>query len=311
MSALYDQIAALDKGIADRWKSRSNDNPDYELTDRDVDAIVHPLLNTTNPALGRKGISEKQAQAIVKMLHEAKISQGGMDRMRFLIGAAQDASALDMTQVTTDEDLSRIIKALSLGATFSFTSPGTNIAYAPHHYWGIAKLISQHKITVFQAHISDLWKLTKEESDYRSDHNYLLLYLLPGDSIWTSIIIHEATHAIQDWLDATRQRRHIEADAYIAEAATMRESLIGGSLREAAFRASRFVVDGKAMPRNKDWQKAYDKVVAAYEDSLGSSRDLITENEVGGTESSEYQKILDAIDWERAEAVANEIGVLP
>ena len=55
-SKFYDELAALDRGIAGRWKARSRGNPKYKLKPKDVEAILDPLL-FNNPS---ETISEKQ-----------------------------------------------------------------------------------------------------------------------------------------------------------------------------------------------------------------------------------------------------------
>lgn len=55
------QIAALDKGVADRWKVRTHDNGQHKLTPADVDSIISPLLKTEKKASAK--ITEKQAEA--------------------------------------------------------------------------------------------------------------------------------------------------------------------------------------------------------------------------------------------------------
>jgi hypothetical protein len=295
MSALYDQVAALDKGIADRWKLRTHDDPKHKLSPGDIDAIVSPLLKAEKKE-GRPFITQKQAEAIVALVQVTNFSQGGLDRLRFWVQFAEASIALDLRPLVSSDELSPIYKALAVASNFSFSSPGTNIAYAPHHYMGIAELIKEVKITVFQAEISDLRVLTKEDGEYRSDFNMLIVYDKLNDSAFTQTIVHETTHAIQDWLDVKTQRRFAESDAYIAGAATQDKQMFAGQLSDASFKASRFVIDGKALPSNKGWLNAYDAVVKAYDAAHSDGRELLIETEKGETESDQYKVIVDAID---------------
>jgi len=81
MSALYDQVAALDKGIADRWKARTRDNPGHKLTPGDIDAIVSPMLKKSDLQRGAARITEKQAEAIVALVRATNFDKGGVDRL--------------------------------------------------------------------------------------------------------------------------------------------------------------------------------------------------------------------------------------
>ena len=302
LSALYDQVAALDKGIADRWKAQTHDNPHHKLTAADVNVIVSPLLKGMAAAKkDRVFITEKQAEAIVTLVQATDFAPGGLDRLRFWVQFAEDSIALDMKPLVTSDQLSPIHNVLAVGSKFSFTSPGTHIVYAPHHYLGISKLIKDNKISVFEVDISELWKLTKDSGLYMSDSNMFFVYEQLSNPAATSTIVHEATHAIQDWLDVVSQRRFAEADAYIAGSATMTEPMLEGDLAAAAFAASRLVITGKATPANKDWQKAYDQTVKAYDAGHSDGRELMNNATKGETESAQFKVIIDAIDQQAEE----------
>jgi len=296
MSTLYDQVAALDKGIADRWKERTHDDPKHKLTPTDIDVIVSPLLKKSDLRRGVARITEKQAEAIVSLVRATNFDKGGVDRLRFWVQLAQDSLALDLTPLVADDELVPIYRALAIAATFSFASPGTKVNYAPHHYVGIAELVKQHKINVYQAQMSDLGVLTNVEGIYYSDRNMLIVYDKPGTAAFTAIVVHETTHAVQDWLDVKTQRRFSEADAYIAQAATMDKPMFSGDLSAAAFSASRFILDRKAVVSNRDWNKAYDMVVKAYDASHNDGRELQTNTATGEIESAEYKSMMDSID---------------
>lgn len=291
MSALYDQVAALDKGVADRWKAQTHDNPKHGLTADDVDAIISPLLKTKK---GTAKISKAQAEAIVTLLRGTTFAKGGLDRLRFWIQFAERSIALDLRGLFDDE-LTPIYHALAIGAHISFTSPGTKIAYAPHDYMATVQLIKQDKIMVFKAEMSDLTIFTQKDGEYRSNLNMLIIYSKIDSDAFTQTVVHESTHAIQDWRDVTTRRRFIEADGYIAGSTTVDEPF-DGELQLAAFKASRFVNERKALSGNKDWQKAYENVVKAYDATHSDGDEIVRETETGETESTQYQSILDAID---------------
>jgi hypothetical protein len=294
VSQLYDQIAALDKGVADRWKARTHDNAQHKLTPADVDSILSPLLKTEKKASAK--ITEKQAEAIVALVRETGLDTGALDRIRFWVNFAEKSLALDLQPLVSADELLPINQSLATASKISFASPGTKINYAPHDYMAIAELIQRQKIMVFQARMADLFVLTKDDGEYLSDFNMIFVYDKLDNLAFTSTIVHECTHAIQDWLDIAMQRRFAEADAYIAGYAMLGTQQFEGDLSDAAFRASRFVIDRKAQSGNKDWQRAYDQVVKAYEDSHTDGRELMRNTEKGETESDQYKAITAAID---------------
>jgi len=294
VSQLYDQIAARDKGVADRWKARTHDNAQHKLTPADVDSIISPLLKTEKKASAK--ITEKQAEAIVALVRETGLDEGALDRIRFWVNFAEKSLALDLRPLVSADELLPINQSLATASKISFASPGTKMNYAPHDYMAIADLIQRQKIMVFQARMADLFVLTKDDGEYLSDFNMIFIYDKLDNLAFTSTIVHECTHAIQDWLDIAMQRRFAEADAYIAGSAMLGTRQFEGDLSDAAFRASRFVIDRKAQSGNKDWQKAYDQVVKAYEDSHTDGRELMRNTEKGETESDQYKSITAAID---------------
>jgi hypothetical protein len=294
VSQLYDQIAALDKGVADRWKARSHDNPQHKLTPADVDSIISPLLKTEKKESAK--ITEKQAEAIVALVRGTGLEKGALDRIRFWVKFAEKSLSLDLQPLVSADDLLPINQSLATASKISFASPGTKINYAPHDYMAIAELIQRQKIMVFQARMGDLFVLTEDDGEYRSDFNMLFIYDKRDNVAFTGTIVHECTHAIQDWLDIAMQRRFAEADAYIAGFAMLSTQQFAGDLSDAAFRASRFVIDRKAQSGNKDWQKAYDQVVKAYDNSHTDGRELMRNTEKGETESDQYKTITASID---------------
>jgi len=294
VSQLFDQIAALDQGIADRWKARTHDNPRHKLTVADVDAIISPLL-TTGAKTGVK-LTEKQADAIVQLVRGTGLDSGALERIRFWVRFAEKSFGLDLRPLVTDDELSPINRSLAIALKFSFTSPKTNITYAPHDYLAIGELIRQKKIMVFQAKMADLYVLTQDAGEYRSDANILFVYDRSSGAAFASTIVHESTHAIQDWLDIGMQRRFAEADAYIAGFATLDQQTFQGELSAAAFLASRLVVNRRALPGNRDWQIAYDNVVKAYDATHTDGRELLRQVEKGETESDQYKAVVAAVD---------------
>jgi hypothetical protein len=63
MSKLFDDLAALDKKIADPWKIRTRDNDKHVLSPADVDFILADVIRSARIT----DITEKQGSAIVML----------------------------------------------------------------------------------------------------------------------------------------------------------------------------------------------------------------------------------------------------
>ena len=63
MSKLFDDLAALDKKIADRWKIRSRDNDKQVVSADDVDFILDDVIRSARTT----DTTEKRGSAIVML----------------------------------------------------------------------------------------------------------------------------------------------------------------------------------------------------------------------------------------------------
>jgi hypothetical protein len=224
------------------------------------------------------------------------LDRGALDSIRFWVNFAEKSLALDLQPLVSADELLPINQSLATASKISFASPGTKINYAPHDYMAIADLIQRQKNNGFPG--SDGRSIRPDQGcgEYLSDFNMIFVYDKLDNLAFASTIVHECTHAIQDWLDLAMQRRFAEADAYIAGSARLGTQQFEGDLSDAAFRAPRFVIDRKAQSGNKDWQKAYDQVVKAYEDGHTDGRELMRNTEKGEPESDQYKSVTAAID---------------
>jgi hypothetical protein len=163
-------------------------------------------------------------------------------------------------------DLQPIYAALGMGniGKINFVSPGTRLAYTPNLYGTIRWLVNQGQIRVFEV---DAAALLSRVSNYRSDINRLILYkgLAPQLSIMS--IVHEVTHAIQDWRNLVSGHKYIEADAYIAAAVAALSTDPNCAFLEypAQKPAAKLVLAGQAFGTNTAWIQAYADVRKAVE----------------------------------------------
>lgn len=200
----------------------------------------------------------------------------------------------------TEAELSEVVTALGKAATaVNFTSPKLPITYNAHQFFAMQQLVKDHKI-----HVVDL-KAKPPKPDVQAAYVafWNVFYFYPGPKDRVQVIVHEMTHAIQDWNDVKALGKYCEIDAYIVEGLVVRQ-LDGGRLQKdhPFYEAVEMVVAGKATPKNPAWvsndpkkpgvyDNAAEYVVTAYGDpDLNKDRDL-TEGEAGTDE----KKMLDAI----------------
>jgi hypothetical protein len=97
-------------------------------------------------------------------------------------------------------------------------------------------------------------------------------------------------------LDVPMRNHFSEADAWIAQMSVTDDRDFDDKFVDTAFAASRIVRDGKAILTNKDWQKAYDAAVKAYDAAHDDGWQMKTNTQAGESENAQYDKILDAIE---------------
>jgi hypothetical protein len=294
MSQFYDRLAALDKGVADRWKARTHDDPRHKLTSDDVRAIMLPLF-------GQKGkwiISKSQAEAIAALIPELD-GPGAAGTLMGFIQAAENYEGLELEPLEKESDISPVLDALAQASPHHFTNPQGHLTYWPADYMAVRQLITEKKIHIFRANISVLNQFTREQAFYRSDKNVLVLYR----GIGPETVVHEATHVIQDWRDLKIRTRNAEADAFIAGYATqhVKPAYFENDLRKAAFSASRHVINASAKLTNADWRRAYDNVVKLVNPANGyDDPGYWNRNKgKGETESDQYKSILEQLRLQR------------
>jgi hypothetical protein len=157
----------------------------------------------------------------------------------------------------------------------TFHSPGTNIPFMPHHYFAIKGLMESNEIEVYAMRDGGLASGFLElGAMYRSDADRLLLYSTANMVVLKTLIAHEVTHAIQDWLDiAIPSTMTIEADAYIAGATALKSMKMkptsAGAYEVAHREAAPIVLAGKATLDNQAWKDAYEAVSQAVAQDTG------------------------------------------
>src|SRR5205814_5332804 len=115
------------------------------------------------------------------------------------------------------------------------------------------------EIKVYELRAAGFNFLLQMYGQYRSDLNRLIIFSGLTQSHLVNIVVHEVTHAIQDWRDFdSKMIKHTEADAFIAGAVANR-TLGQRAFKytepwDAAHEAAELVNAGNAKPGNPAWQ---------------------------------------------------------
>jgi hypothetical protein len=201
-----------------------------------------------------------------------------------LTGAVQPIAANDM-------EMKEFNEAIESGgaAAVAFYSPGTKITYHWGMYLAIKTLVTRGgrdgidlMRVVDHGLLQRLGRYKDAAAFYSWSYNrYFFLPSYPKQprkQQRLALLVHETTHAIQDWLDIVSVKKYIEADAFIAQGVSQlaqgvtldpKIKLDPNDLGEMAVIAAQLVRQGKAPspsgPKEdgQKWKETYDKVVAA------------------------------------------------
>lgn len=310
MSKLYDDLAALDKKIADRWKTRTHDNDNHVLSTTDIDFILADVIKSARTT----DITEKQGSAIVKLMQaslavDEKKSDPALKRLAHYVDVWEAAQRLNLQPLVTHDELKPIADILRSDTVsrIIFKSPGTKISYAPFDYIAVGRLILNRDVKVFMSMVGGLSSLATTRGEYFHEENFFFIYEIPMRERRLNFV-HEGTHVIQDWQDVSSFRHHEEADAFIA-AAVAELTLYPdpddeGDMAKNALVAAKMIIDKTAVDSNKDWHKAYQAVVTAVGNVYNQYNirvDNVKKGE-GASERTKYQAVLAEI------ALVNKVG---
>jgi hypothetical protein len=260
------QLDALDKGIAERWKKVSSGSLKKKLGVKELVEILGPVFRADK-------IDAKQARAALVISAWAEITP---DAFRSFLVWVEDAYVSGQffrgsaVRLASDDKLKDVYAALGATGVIDFVSPDTGFAYSADQYAAVRRLVADGKIEVYEA---DAGGLGTKGGEYRSNVDRLVVYKRVSGQPMRYTIIHEATHAIQDWNDVRTKNKYAEADAFIAEGAVALSvdaksyRLTGGFDLQMA--AAEFVLKKTAVPGNAAWKAAYEAVARAIALSPG------------------------------------------
>jgi hypothetical protein len=257
------QLTALDRDFAERWKKASGGKLKTPLGPKAIEALLFPILKTNK-------ITANQAKAMAllwlwtweKMTRQARVD------FHIYVGIAYEQGwffAGSAKQLFTHDELREfgIATGMAHVGKINFVSPRSGFTYTPDLYMGVRGLVAKGQVKVYEV---DAAALQSRGGVYHSDLNRLVIYKGLDSLITLTLIVHEATHTIQDWLDRVSLHKYTEADAYVAQAVAAMSSGKQYFLEYPALEtAGRLVLARKGVAGNAEWTKAYDAVVRAVE----------------------------------------------
>jgi hypothetical protein len=261
-SPLFQKLTPLDPGIANRWAAATHDGK-VKVTPEMMDTIIFPVLSSGQ-------LNEKTAKAIMALVSDGNLDVPTFGALVDLVQVADEYGELTKAATpATPDDLKMIERAVDPVGLINvdFVSPLTHIHYSPAYYQVIKQLIRNGDIKVFMVKDAGLRLFANlDNGTYESSTNRLFIYDRLNNDQQRNVVVHEMTHAIQDWLDiGGMAHKFAEADAHICGGVMSRtrgqNPFAKKSPAEEAFEAAKFVIDGTATPSNKAWTTAYDKVV--------------------------------------------------
>jgi hypothetical protein len=266
---VVDALRALDPGLANDFQTTQSANPRVQ-----VDAALARRILTQVIKDGK--ITGAEAEALMRLINSpGRFTADGLDVLKKGIKKSIDDDSLfpETHKLLGGPEMLDVIFSLDMGSVgrINFESPGTAILYSPIDYPSIQQLLRDGDIKAYRLEDSGLnIGVGGGSMYYRSDLNQLVFPSGVNPTQKVGLIVHEATHAIQDWRDVPHKRMFGEADAYIAQAVAMAAHGVKHPEERhparVAFdvKAAHLVVRGEANRSNHTWVDAYKAVVKAY-----------------------------------------------
>ncbi|MBI3407892.1 MAG: hypothetical protein HY040_05995 [Planctomycetes bacterium] len=286
MASLYSELLPLDKDIANAYQKVTKDTPGG-LIDKAGAGIIYQKAT-----VGPVSTQGARLEALFLIWDKASFAADGLKFWEETIVSALLGQGTGKL-LKTDAELSDVMNALALASTsVDFVSPKLGIAYNAGQYEAMKQLVKDRKIHIIQADGKGLSKGIA--GIYVPEAN--ALFLFPTKKA-IGTLVHELTHAIQDWNDLKGLDEYLETDAYIAAGIESRKRKGSFPKESPLFDSVEMVAAGKAKVTNPDWNGtpakpgAYDKlaaVLAADPDAVkkpGVVRDL----SIGETGTAEKQ----------------------
>jgi hypothetical protein len=257
---LYENVRKQDADIANVYRDLMKDKPQIDADG--IDKLFNQAI-----ADQRGVITDQEAAALSLIVKAGILNNAAKERLNLWLMSEQGMGGLTSggKMLSSDAELAPVYGALALAtAHVQFQSPGTGLAYYPYVYQAMIQLVKNKNIRVVILQDHDLlWDVPGWVAYYDSPSNALLLTSHTTDDF----IVHEMTHAVQDWNDIQGvETNFTELDAYIAQGVVVAKKM-GPTFRMKTsgpaahpFAASvNFVLDN---PRDAQWNNP--KWVSVY-----------------------------------------------
>jgi len=215
MSELLDKLKALDEPIAKKYVALTKDDPKVQIVSTGANEILQVARKD-------KKLTDKELDAIILLIQsdvfttDAKkvVEQGIITELTKV--TLKDPKAKG--RLLNADEVNQVFSALSMAATnVNFVSNGTFISFDADKYEAIKVLITQNDIMLVAADYPN--RPAGLQGLYYAAPN--IMFIFEGDTgeaiIYAPNIVHELTHAIQDFSDIYYYTKDVETDAYIAE----------------------------------------------------------------------------------------------
>jgi len=215
---LYNRLRELDRGIASAYLEAVDGDYTDEIDAKEAKEIFRKATD------GKK-ITPDEAEAIALIIKEDRLAASAKEALKKEIKKKKELLYKGARRDLEGNELNDVYGALKEGSpAIDFKSPATKLHYLPTHYHVIQRMIKAERIDVYEIDARGLNSAAGlGGAVYRYKQNELAVYKKVGEAahgpFWQSLVVHEATHAIQDWRDLKDSEvRYIEADAYTAQA---------------------------------------------------------------------------------------------
>jgi hypothetical protein len=307
--SVYQDLLQLDRGMADQFKRAVGDDFAGKVSEGEAKLIFGKALD------GSK-ITQNEAKALVTILGAARFEKGAKKSLKELVKSDEAKTALfdGTSERLTGHQLDPVTAALTsvkgVGG-INFRNPAGH-QFVPAHYAAVARLITDKKIAVYRMHAHNLNESAGLGGAFHSpSKNRLVVYSWTGTPSWQALVIHEATHAIQDWMDRNGENylvKYLEADAYTAQAVAlygMGKTLAPDTrkpihpLNFAFHSTAKLLCDPQAKKEYTParFKAAYDKLAEViadyplYRTKANEPRDF-TKKEKGKSEADQFKAVL-------------------
>jgi hypothetical protein len=267
---VYKNIARFDAGIADRWWSVTGGNVKVGIDAASMERIVGNLSSLVTP--GQSGAIDQLIRWHDNWIGDAFDRLNAKFTRAVNTGAIWRGSSHRLNGPQSGALPDDIIDSFRLIGHVDFTSPMSKWHYTPSQYMAVLDLIRKRYIYLYEVEDHGLTLRGGGPLGYydkRGDPRMLVLNQVRyGNSGRQRNLVHESTHAIQDWAKVPGLiGKHAEADAHVCGWVIGRllgETTMAGldtDIAITAFDVADFVIKKTTDSKRADFLTAYKALV--------------------------------------------------